>query len=89
MKLVELQRLASKGYSDGDGLGDYFDPQTGQPTAWHSGDSLEWFVAIEIAETFDPEANDATQIAEAIRALEQGRTNLEAAKTSLEHFEPL
>jgi uncharacterized protein YqgQ len=84
MKLVELQELASKGY-DGFGMGDYFDHTTGEPTDWHTGDSLEWFMAIEIAETYDSDATDEQQYDEAIRVLESGQRDLQGAITELYH----
>ena len=83
MKLVELQKLAIKGYSDADGEADYFDPETGQPTEWHSGDGLEWFMAIEIAETYDIGASDEEQLAVARRVLEAAIRDLQGAIDSL------
>jgi hypothetical protein len=84
--LVDLQKKAIKGYAHGEsmGEGDYFDHTSGQPTDWHTGDSLEWFMAIEIAETYDPDASDEQQIAEAIRALQRGVDDLQGAINELE-----
>ena len=79
MKLAELQKLADKGYSGGSAQGDYFDKKTGQPTTWHPGDTLEHFMHIEIAETFDPKASKDAQISEAIRVLEAGINDLQGA----------
>jgi hypothetical protein len=87
MKLVELQELASKGYSDGDGMGDYFDHTTGQPTDWHTGDGLEWFMANEIAETYDSELGDYEQTAEAIRVLESAQQDLQGAIDALNRYD--
>lgn len=83
MKLAKLQELANKGYAGGDNMGDYFDPKTGKPTDWHIGDSLEWFVALEIADTFDPDADDDDQIYSACHSLERGIEELQGAINSL------
>jgi hypothetical protein len=83
VKLAELQQLANKGYAHGDGIGDYFDHETGQPTTWHAGDSLEWFMHVEIAETFDPDATDADQISEAERVIERAVEELQGVLTEL------
>lgn len=83
MNLAELQKLASKGYADGDGMTDYFNPETGMPTEWKSGDSLEWFMHREIADTFDPDRRDNEQIYDAICQLEQAQKDLQGAINSL------
>ena len=83
MKLVDLQKMASKGYSGGDAMGDYFNKKTGKPTKRHPGDTLEWIMAIEIAETFDPDATDEDQINEAMRVIQAGIRDLEGAVNSL------
>jgi hypothetical protein len=82
--LVKIQELANKGYAGGDGMGDYFNPTSGQPTDWHSGDSLEWFIAIEIAETFDEKASRSEQIHTAVEALQRGVNELQGAITALQ-----
>ncbi len=78
MKLAQLQKRASDGYGDG-GTEEYFDPETGKHTPWHPGDSLAWFVAIEIEETFDPDADDDSQIATAAHALDNAMNELQRA----------
>ena len=85
MDLVELQKMADKGYANGESMVDneYFKPDTGEPTDWHSGDSLNWFMHIEIAETFDKDSPDDMQIREAITALESGQNDLQGAIESL------
>jgi hypothetical protein len=83
MKLLDLQKIADSGYADGDALETYFDPETGLPAKWTTGDALEWFVAIELSETFDAEASDHDQIAEAIRVLEGGQSDLQGAINAL------
>jgi len=82
--LVALQELALKGYSDLFAMGDYFDPETGNPTDWHTGDSLEWFMAIEIAETYDPDNSTEDQLGEAIRVLTRGVADLQGAINKLQ-----
>jgi hypothetical protein len=83
LKLVEIQKLASKGFAGGYGLGNYFDPETGIPTDYHSGDALEWFVAREIADTYDSEAPDKKQLKTAIGAINIARKDLQGAIDSL------
>jgi len=77
--------MADKGYANGESMVDneYFNPDTGQPTAWHPGDSLNWFMHIEIAETFDEGSPDEEQIREAINTLERGQNDLQGAIESL------
>ncbi|MDD5510818.1 MAG: hypothetical protein PHI12_08410 [Dehalococcoidales bacterium] len=85
MKLVKLQRIAIKGYAHGEsmGEGDYFNPTTGLPVEWHTGDTLEWFLAIEIAETYDADALDYAQLAEAMRAIQRAIDDLQGAWNAL------
>lgn len=83
MNLVDLQKRAIRGYSDGEAMGDYFDPITGQPTEWHSGDGLEWFVSIELAETFDPDGTEDEHVFTAIKTLENAIHDLQGAINGL------
>lgn len=83
MTLAELQKLASKGYAGGDGMGDYFDPETGLATEWKSGDSLEWFMCLEIQDTFNPDDSDEEQIYASIDTLERAQEDLQGAIDSL------
>ena len=83
MTLLKLQQMVSKGYAHGDGMGDYFDHETGQPTTWHAGDSLEWFVHVEIAETFDTDLSDEDQRFNAVNYLENSIADLQGAIDSL------
>lgn len=85
MKLVDLQNKANEGYPDG--MGDYYDKETGNPTNWHTGDSLEWFVHIEIAETYESEASDLEQVREARRVIERGIEDLESVANALYKLE--
>ncbi|MDD3428096.1 MAG: hypothetical protein PHR42_04090 [Caldisericia bacterium] len=83
MKLAELHKIAADGYAGGEGLSEYFNPETGEATEWHLGDSLQWFMHVEIAETFDADAADDVQIAEAIRVMESAVNDLQGAINAL------
>lgn len=48
------------------------------------GDTLALFVVRELAETFDPEASDEQQVAEAIRVMEMASANLDNIITALQ-----
>lgn len=83
MKLVDLMKLASKGYPDG--LEDFFDKKTGKPVVPEGvRDTLALFVVIELSETFDPEASAKKQKEEAVRALERAIEDLHGVITALE-----
>jgi hypothetical protein len=47
------------------------------------GDTLARFIAFELAETFDPQADDGTQIATAIRAMQTAADGLGAVAHAL------
>lgn len=83
VKLAELQEMANKGYAGGESMTTYFNPKTGKPTKWHTGDALEWFMHVEIAETFTPTLPRKDQIAEAIRVLKRAQNDLQGAIDSL------
>lgn len=51
MKLIDLLNEANEVYPDGF-LADYYDEVTGEPTNWHSGDILAWFIVNELADAF-------------------------------------
>ena len=42
----------------------------------HGGDTLAHFISQELAETFEPEADDGTQIATAVKAMETAAGDL-------------
>jgi hypothetical protein len=53
------------------------DGTTGEPLESPSGgDTLPLFIVCELAETFDEDAADADQLAEAARVMESARNNL-------------
>jgi hypothetical protein len=81
VNLLNLQKLAEKGYAGGETLGDYeyFNPETGEATDWHPGDILQWFVAVEIAETYSSGNTDDEKLKVAIEALEHGVKDLQGA----------
>ena len=84
MKLPELQKIAEDGYANGEGMtGDYYNHETGAASEWHPGDSLQWFMHAEIAETFAADAPDDVQIAEAIRVMESAVNDLQGAINAL------
>jgi len=85
VRLVDLQNKAIEGYPDP--LGDYYDPKTGKPTDWHPGNGLEWFIANEIAETYNPNASDLVQVREALRVIERAIEDLQGVANALFRLE--
>ena len=88
MKLIELIRAASEGYDDGyveTAFNEMYDEE-GNPKfkLYRAGDSLAEFVAIELAETFDPDNCDLEQIKEAIRVIEAGVVDLNGVLGALD-----
>lgn len=82
MKLIEVLNAANMYYPDGY-LCEYYD-KDGKFKKDGSGDALAEFIVIEIIETFNEMASDSDQIDEAIRVLENGRTDLNDAIKGLE-----
>ena len=86
MTLIELVKLADEGYEKAsDNLSVPLTEQCypdGTPlklddyAATMPGDTLGRYIVIELAETFDPDASDEDQIAEAIRVMERGRDDM-------------
>lgn len=79
MKLIDLQKIADKGYNgkECEGKSDFYNVKTGMPTKTpRGGDSLQWFVHVEIAETFDATATDKDQVYEAIRVIDKAASEL-------------
>jgi hypothetical protein len=77
MNLLQLQQLADKGYGDGT-MGCYYNHKTGKPKLYarSGGDTLAKFIAIELAETFEPDAPEGDQLAEAIRVMVRASEDL-------------
>lgn len=93
MTLLRLLLAASRGYTEDtdDGfLRQYFNNRTGQvksrATLTKLGDGLARFIVVEIAETYDPEATDDQQIAEAIRVMDTARREIEGVIRALERM---
>lgn len=73
---LELLEAANRSYPDGQ-LSWYFDETTGEPI--HNpdgGDTLALFIVFELAETFDEDADRATQLGEAIRVMERAASDV-------------
>lgn len=86
MTLLELLNLANKGYPDG-GVATYYDEATGEclPEAdLGMGDTLAEFIVIELSETFDLDAEEEAQIAEAIRVMQRAGDDITDVINSLE-----
>jgi len=81
MKLVELLKKANEGYEDG-AVAEYFNQETGELVEG-KGDTLAQFVAIELSETFDPDADDDTQIQTAIEAMDMAKRDIEGVLAAL------
>ena len=64
MKIEELIKIIDKGYPNGK-VAEYFKDING-----NYGDGLARFIAVEIAETFDPDASKEDQIEMAIKEME-------------------
>ncbi len=70
MTLEKLIEMANEAYGD-DLVRAYHD----QPDENH-GDTLAKFIVLELHDTFDPDATDAEQLAEAVRVMESGSRQL-------------
>lgn len=71
MNLLQLQQLADEAYGDG-AMTPYYNQKTGKPVMDpnYGGDTLAKFVAIELAETFEPDDPEEHQLQEAFRVME-------------------
>jgi hypothetical protein len=83
MTFLQLVRICDEAYSRDfpeSALLEFVNRRTGQPrrrTPSPVGDTLALFVVRELAETFDAQAGDEAQIAEAARVMEMARANIE------------
>jgi hypothetical protein len=87
MKLAELITAASKFYPD-NYLLHYFDVDNERILAGQ-GDTLALFIVQELVDTFDPDADDDSQINEAIVRVDAAVRELQAVSHGLMHFNPL
>jgi hypothetical protein len=83
MTLNQLICRAASTYSDAMIL-EYWDLEHEQPRKNpDGGDTLAQFIAFELAETFDPDADDGTQIATAVKAMQRAADELGAVAHAL------
>jgi len=82
MKLVDILNIANEGYPDGF-LAVYYHPSTGKSKRG-SGDTLAQFIVREIQDTYDPDASDMQQLAEARRVMSNARREVESVIDKLE-----
>jgi hypothetical protein len=88
MKLLRLMKIAAKAYDSDRTLNLCFDKKTGKPLSRSKrkdvGDTLAEFVAIELAETFDPAVSDEDQKQEARRVMRMAVGELESVIAAFE-----
>ena len=83
MTVNQLVCRAASVYPDGYVL-EYWDMDKGEPKDNPAGgDTLAQFIAIELADTFDPEASDGEQIAAAVKAMQTAADDLAAVAQAL------
>ena len=85
MKLLELLTTADKGYGDG-AMAGYFDEATGKHKNGF-GDTLAQFVVLELSETFDKDADTATQLSVARNMMRNTQQDLQNVIDALEDYE--
>lgn len=68
MTLVELLNKANEAYPD-QMLNLYYDEETGEAVQYSGGDELAHWIVVELRETFDSEASEHDQLAEAVRVM--------------------
>ena len=84
MRLNELINIASAAYSDGLIAVEYWDFKKECPRRNpKGGDTLALFVALEIKDTYDPDASDKQQLETALRAIARARGDLDAVSAAL------
>ena len=88
MKLIDLMLIVSDAYDVDGTLNLCIDMETGMPLdrkdREDAGDTLAEFVAVEIAETFDPEESDFAQLSEASRVIETAKHQLQAVENAID-----
>jgi len=79
VKLNELINIASAAYPDGLIAVEYWDFKRECPRRNpKGGDTLALFIALELKDTFDPDATDGQQLRAALRAIERAQGELAA-----------
>ena len=88
MTLNQLVCRAASAYPDAYVL-EYWNAETQEPKENPlGGDTLAQFIAIELADTFDEEADDDKQIAEAVRVMQSAADDLNSVARALRALEP-
>jgi hypothetical protein len=83
LTLVQLLEAANRVYPDGQ-LSWYFDEATGESIRNpDGGDTLALFIVLELAETFDNDAERTVQLGEAIRVMERAASELNGVVAEL------
>ena len=84
MTLNELIGMASAAYPEGWLATEYWDFKREQPRRNpQGGDTLALFIALEIKDTYDPDATEEQQLETALQALATARGDLEAVRAAL------
>jgi hypothetical protein len=84
MKLNELIEIVSAAYPDGLIAVEYWDFTRECPRRNRKGgNTLALFIALEIKDTYDPDASDEQQLETALRAVERARGDLDAVNAAL------
>ena len=82
MTLNQLVCRAAMAYPEA-AIIDCWDTQREKPKKHDGGDTLALFVARELKDTFDPAADDATQVATAVRAIQTAVDELQGVAHAL------
>lgn len=82
MELNKLMEIANDVYPDGL-IGQYWNNGNGMPDVVELGDGLARFVAMEIAETFDPDLKSSEQLEEAANCVGRAASELESVAEAL------
>ena len=85
MNLVDLLNIANAGYGHNELVDDFYNPVTGEipEDADGRGDSLALYIVRELKDTFDPNATDDAQLAEADRIMQEGIHDLQDVRKAL------
>ena len=84
MTLNELINIASAAYPDGLIAVEYWDFKRECPRRNpKGGDTLALFIALEIKDTYDPDASDEQQLETVLKDLSRARGDLEAVSTAV------